>query len=182
MNMNRRDWILGSVSAVAWSTIASARQHARDAASAAASPAFEHFDPAAARDVSALAAVIVPSDDGPGAAEAGAVYFIDRALKTFAADQRAVYHAGLADLNQRRKAMFPASKSIADLPRPEQTELLRAIDKTDFFNLLRTHTILAWLGDPKYGGNRGEVGWKYIGFDDAGDFEPPFGYYDREAK
>jgi len=32
---------------------------------------------------------------------------------------------------------------------------------------------------PAYGGNRGGVGWKLIGFEDAHVFQPPFGYYDR---
>ena len=182
MRINRREWILGSLSTVAWSTIASAQQHAHEAAKAAPPAAFEHFDPATARDVSAIAALIIPSDDGPGATEAGAVYFIDRALKTFAADQQNAYRDGFADLNRGRVKMFPHSSSFAALSKEQQTELLRSIEKTDFFDLLRTHTVLAWLGGPEYGGNRNGVGWKYIGFDDAGVFEPPFGYYDAEAK
>ena len=73
MKINRREWILGSVSTVAWSAIASTQQHAHEAAKTAPPGAFEYFDPATARDVSAIAALIVPSDDGPGASEAGAV-------------------------------------------------------------------------------------------------------------
>jgi hypothetical protein len=30
------------------------------------------------------------------------------------------------------------------------------------------------------GGNRDEVGWKLIGFEDKFHFEPPFGYYDKQ--
>jgi hypothetical protein len=33
---------------------------------------------------------------------------------------------------------------------------------------------------PSYGGNRGGVGWKLIGFEDAHVFQAPFGYYDRD--
>jgi gluconate 2-dehydrogenase gamma chain len=182
MNLTRRDLILGTLGVAAWSAIASAQQHAHQAAATSTTNTFEHFDPATAQDISAIAAQIIPSDDCPGATEAGAVYFIDRALKTFAADQQGAYRDGLADLKHRREKMVPHSASFAALSKAQQVELLRSIEKTDFFTLLRTHTVLAWLGSPEYGGNRNNVGWKYIGFDDAGYFEPPFGYYDAEAK
>jgi gluconate 2-dehydrogenase gamma chain len=179
--LTRRDWILGAVGVAAWPAIASARQHAHDAA-ASASSTFEHFDPITARDVAAIAARIIPSDDAPGATEAGAVYFIDRALRTFAADQQIAYREGLADLKLRREKSFPGSISFAGLTAAEQIHLLHSIEGTDFFSTLRQHTVLAWLGSPEYGGNRGGVGWKYIGFDDRGAFSPPFGYYDGGLK
>lgn len=181
MNLSRREWILGSLGVTAWSAIVSAQQHAHQAA-AHAPAALEYFDMATAADISAIAAQIIPSDDGPGATEAGAIFFIDRALKTFAADQQAAYREGLSDLHRRRAKMFPESASFAALTKPQQVQLLHSIETTDFFLLVRTHTVLAWLGSPEYGGNRNSVGWKYIGFDDAGFFEPPFGFYDAEAK
>jgi gluconate 2-dehydrogenase gamma chain len=181
MIINRRDWIFASLGAAAWPLIASAQEHALLAQSTSVTH-FESFDAATANDISAIAAQIIPSDDGPGATEAGAVYFIDRALQTFASDQQVAYRAGLADLKARREKMFPGSASFAGLSKAQQFQLLKSIEKTDFFDLLRTHTILAWLGPPEYGGNRNHVGWKYIGFDDAGAFDPPFGYYDTEAK
>jgi len=146
----------------------------------AASLAF--LDGAAAADVTAIAAQIVPSDDGPGATEAGAMYFFDRALTTFAADQAADFRAGMAELSKRREQMFPGTASFAALTKDQQQQLLHTVETTDFFTLLKTLTVMAWLGSPEYGGNRKSVGWKYIGFDDAGFFEPPFGYYDAEGK
>jgi gluconate 2-dehydrogenase gamma chain len=182
MNITRREWILGSLGVAGWAAIASAQQHAHVAAADTTAAKLEYLDVATARDVAAIAAQIVPSTDGPGATEAGAVYFIDRALKTFAADKRQAYRDGLADLDHRREQLFPGSKSFATLTNSQQVQLLHAMEATDFFLLVRTHTVLAWLGSPEYGGNRDNVGWKYIGFDDAGSFEPPFGYYDAEAK
>jgi gluconate 2-dehydrogenase gamma chain len=182
MKITRRDWILGSLSVAGWAAIASAQQHAHTIMAAAAATNFEYLDPASAREVTAIAAQIVPSTDGPGATEAGAVYFIDRALHTFAEDKQQAYKVGLADLARRRLQTFPASKSFETLSEAEQIQLLKSIETTDFFALIRTHTVLAWLGSPEYGGNRNSVGWKYIGFDDAGSFEPPFGFYDAEAK
>ncbi len=181
MKLTRRDWILGSLGVAAWSAIASAQQHAHEAAAHGAN-AFEYFDPATAKEVAAIAARIVPSDDGPGATEAGAVYFIDRALTTFAAEKQGAYREGLGDLKLRREKAFPGSASFAALTPAQQDQLLHEIERGDFFTLARTHTVIAWLASPEYGGNRDGVGWKYIGFDDAGSFEPPFGYYDAEAK
>lgn len=182
MNITRRDWILGSLGVAGWAVIASAQQHAHNAVAQSTPAGFEYLDARTAQDVSAVAAQIVPSDDGPGATEAGAVYFIDRALKTFAADKQQAYRDGLADLDRRRQQTFPGSASFAALPPAQQMQLLHAIEATDFFALVRAHTVLAWLGSPEYGGNRNNVGWKYIGFDDAGYFEPPFGFYDAEAE
>src|SRR6266852_1154573 len=44
----------------------------------------------------------------------------------------------------------------------------------------REYTIIGFLGSPKRQGNRHELGWKYIGFENPGMFSPPFGYYDAE--
>jgi gluconate 2-dehydrogenase gamma chain len=181
-NLTRRDWILGTAAASAWAAIASAHQHAQTAVASPSSTAFGYFDPTTAQDIAAIAARIIPSDDGPGATEAGAVYFIDRALQTFAADQQTPYREGLADLKVRRERSFPTSTSFSGLTIAQQNHLLQSIEGTDFFAILRQHTVLAWLGSPDYGGNRNTVGWKYIGFDDRGAFSPPFGYYDGEAK
>ena len=56
--------------------------------------------------------------------------------------------------------------------------VLTSMESTEFFKRSREFTILGFLGDPKHGGNRNEVGWKHIGFDNLGMYKPPFGYYD----
>ena len=154
--------------------IAAAREHASLAVAQSGPAKFEFFDEASAADVAAIAEQILPSDDGPGAKEAGAIYFIDRALITFDSDKQDAYRAGLKDLRVR------AGGSLAALASDKQIELLHAIETTDFFDLVRTHTLLGFLGDPSYGGNRGKVGWKHIGFDDRMVWQPPFGFYDKE--
>ena len=50
----------------------------------------------------------------------------------------------------------------------------------EFFRRAREYTIIGFLGNPKRQGNRDELGWKYIGFENPGMFSPPFGYYDAE--
>ena len=156
--------------------IASAQQYAQKA---------EHFtvlDPAMAADIEALTAQIIPSGDGHGAREAGVVYFIDRALATFEADKRDAYHAGMKAIHETRRKLFPNSSNVASLADAQQIELLRVVEKSEFFELLRTHTVWGFVGSPGYGGNRGKVGWAHIGFDDRMHFEPPFGYYDAQTQ
>lgn len=179
MDFSRRDWIFGSL---AFASIAAAQEHAHNAILTPGAVEFEFFDPRSAAEIAAIASQILPSDDGPGAKEAGVIYFIDRALTSFDDDKQDVYRKGLREVERVRKRMFPSVESVASLSNEQQIALVRAIEKSDFFDVVRTHTVLGFLGNPSYGGNRGKVGWNYIGFEDRMAFEPPFGYYDSEAK
>jgi gluconate 2-dehydrogenase gamma chain len=177
--MTRRDWL--SVSAALWAEIAAAQHHAVESVKTGAAPK-QVLTGAEAAEIEALASQIIPSDGSPGAKEAGVIYFIDRALATFDRDQLPVYRKGLEQMQATRKRLFPGSASIAGLTGEQQIALLKAEEKSEFFELLRTHTILGFLGHPSYGGNRDCVGWKHLGFEDRMGFEPPFGFYDRDAK
>jgi gluconate 2-dehydrogenase gamma chain len=176
MNVTRRDWFSTCLAMAAWPEVLSAQQHAHMAA--ASTPRFETLDSSEAGEIEAIAAQIIPSAGGPGAREAGVIYFIDRALSTFAADDRETYRTGMARVQQKRLELFPNSTAIASLTDHQQTTLVRAIEMTAFFDLLRTHTVLGFLGNPSYGGNRGETGWRQIGFEDRMSYQHPFGYYD----
>ncbi len=164
----------------AWADILAAQQHAH-AAAGSPDARFETLNAEAAAEIEALAAQIIPSTGGPGAREAGVIYFIDRALATFAQEDREGYRTGMAEVQQKRKELFPQSSSIASLAAEQQMALMRAIEASSFFELLRTHTVLGFLGDPSYGGNRGKAGWRQIGFEDRMAYTPPFGYYDAEV-
>jgi gluconate 2-dehydrogenase gamma chain len=182
MNLTRRDWVFGTLGSAAWAAIAAAQAHARQMVDEPGAAKFEFFDVAEAADVAAVAERILPSDDGPGAKEAGVVFFVDRALTAFDIDNQNAYRAGLRELNAHRKKLFPDSQSVTTLSKEQQIELVRAIEKSEFFEVIRIHTLLGFVGNPSYGGNRGQVGWKYIGFEDRMTWKPPFGYYDAEAK
>jgi gluconate 2-dehydrogenase gamma chain len=56
-------------------------------------------------------------------------------------------------------------KAFPDLPPEQQTEVLMEVETKDaeFFNLIRTHTMQGFYGDPRHGGNRDEVSWKMLG-------------------
>ena len=182
MDLTRRHYLLGSVGLAAWAEIAKAQQHAHESVAQPAATRLESLDPATAADVDAIANQIIPSNDGPGAREAGVIYFIDRALSTFDSDKREAYRKGMQEVRELRTKMFPNSTSIAALAPEQQIELIHAIETSEFFELLRTHTVLGFLGPTSYGGNRNQAGWKYIGFEERMAFEPPFGYYDAEDR
>jgi gluconate 2-dehydrogenase gamma chain len=151
--LTRRDWMLA---AACWSQVLRAQ------------PKFATFDPATAAEIQAIAACIVPDDD-----TAGVIWFIDRALAGYDQDKRDVYSKGLADVQTKRASMFPASASIASLSPDQQIALLTAVQDTEFFRLVRLHTILGFFAQPP--------GWRLMGIEHSMQFQPPFGYYDAEG-
>jgi gluconate 2-dehydrogenase gamma chain len=133
------------------------QQHAHNEA-APGERKLQYLDPATAAEIERLSDLIIPADElGPGAKEAGVIYFIDRALATFDADKRPLYADGVA---------ASRGKSI------------ESIERTEFFETLRQHTIMGFLASPAWGGNRDKAGWKLIGFEDKVAYQQPFGYYD----
>jgi gluconate 2-dehydrogenase gamma chain len=178
MQTTRRLWLSQCVGIAALAEIAAAQQHAHEAVQSSTPPPFQTLDPAMAAEIDAITSQIVPSGDGPGAREAGVIYFIDRALSTFDAHLLEAYRTWMADVQKKRKALFGGSASVAALTSEQQIQLIHAMESTDFFELLRTHTMYGFLGNPSYGGNRDRVGWKLIGFEDRMAFQQPFGFYD----
>jgi gluconate 2-dehydrogenase gamma chain len=201
MNSARRDFLLhlGGVAGTAWISaqlpaMVAAAQHAHQAA--ASKPTFEVLSPEQAREVQAIAARIIPTDELPGATEAGVVYFIDRALGTFANDAVPLYQKGLRELNHAVSEMFPEVKSFSAATPDQQDKLLAELFldetpqtttrqntialRTDFLQIIWYHTICGFLVDPEGGGNRDFAGWKVIGRDPAHSFTPPFGFYDKD--
>ena len=124
-----------------------------------------------ARLVDAIAARILPTTDTPGAVEAGAVFYIDRALAGPYPQLLSRYTRGLRALSKYAKARFGASFEkldgerqdliLGDLESGKITELRGG---EAFFELLRSHVLEGVFGEPSYGGNRDMIGWKLVGF------------------
>jgi len=200
----RRDFLLqiGGAAGAAWLTaqwpaMVAAAQHAHAAAKSSPGLAFEVLTPAQAKDVEAICSLIIPSDNLPGAREAGVVYFIDRALKTFAQDAKPVYEEGLAELNRMAGELFPGIDRFSAATPAQQEQLFARLEAqpqtgrdtrrrrfaasgTNFADTIWFHTVAGFLADPAAGGNRDFVGWKVIGRDPAHSFSPPFGFYDKD--
>ncbi len=178
-----------------WPALLSAATHAHEAAKAATRPKFEFFTAEEAAEIEAITARIIPTDETPGAREAGIVYFIDRGLATFGADDQKTYREGLPDLQARVTQMFPSASKFSSLAAEQQDEVLHSFDENsgaprqafrtrpgaqNFFETLRQQTIAGFLIDPDYGGNHDGVGWKVIGRGREHMFQAPFGYYDKD--
>jgi gluconate 2-dehydrogenase gamma chain len=161
-----------------WPSIAAAHAHAAAAAAQSTPAALGFFTPADAHDVEAMCAQIIPTDETPGAREAGAVYFIDRSLLTWQAGRAPVFRSGLAEFQEKFTAVHPGAFATAD----EATQLafLTSQEKSDFFGQVRALTLIGMFALPQYGGNRDGIGWQLIGFEDKHVFAPPFGDYDRD--
>lgn len=137
------------------------------------------FTASEAQIVAAACDRIFPSDEsGPGAKEAAVIVYIDRQLagpygrdkyrytkgpwresvpehgNQRSATPREVYREGLKLLGESFETQMAA----------EQDRRLQAIERTPFFQLLRTHTIEGMFCDPLHGGNAGMIGWQMIGF------------------
>ena len=134
----------------------------------------EHLTAAEADTLDAIVARIIPTDDrGPGAREARAGRYIDRALGGALADSRRAYTVGLAAVDGYARSSRRAP--FHQLSAADQDSLLTEVaggtapgfggdGPAAFFEMVRAHTIQGTFGDPYYGGNANFVGWDLIGY------------------
>src|SRR5262252_788185 len=154
-----------------------ARSQARTQGLASVGNALVSLTAAEAETLRAIIARIIPSDEnGPGALEARADRFIDRALAGALKNQRSTYAAGLAALDayaQSAKGSLFAKLSTSDQDlilteiQSDRANGFAAGGSGQFFNLVRTHTIQGTFSDPFYGGNENFIGWDLIGYPGA---------------
>jgi gluconate 2-dehydrogenase gamma chain len=204
-DLSRRGFLSQSLTGISaawisahWPAMLSAASHARQAAQSRTPAKFEFFSPKQAAELDAISARIIPTTDTPGAHEAGVVFFIDRALVTFAKDDQKTYAEGLPELAAKVRELFPAvAKFSAAIPE-QQDQILQSLEEQSpgaagpsrrrriaapsFFETVRVHTIMGFLIDPDSDkrGNRDGVGWRVIGREPEHMFQPPFGYYDKD--
>src|SRR3954466_9031923 len=121
----------------------------------------------------AIVARLIPSDgNGPGATEARAAHYIDRALGGALATSRQAYPSGLAALD--RYSRSSRGKAFTDLSATDQDSVLIDVEtgaatgftgsSAPFFALVLNHTHQGTFGDPYYGGNANFIGWDLIGY------------------
>ena len=173
------------------------------------------------RVIEAVCARLIPTDDDPGATEAGVAHYIDGLLGAFAFDPPRIWAGGafsgrfggapgfasfhrLSPLDELAwRVRIEGSKGIpqrewngpveglqeryaaglgllgsdfTDAGAEEQDRRLR--EHHEFTGLVYEHACEGMYGPPEYGGNRGCVGWSYIGYE--GDVQPR-GYTDDEV-
>jgi gluconate 2-dehydrogenase gamma chain len=130
-------------------------------------------------ELDAISARIVPTDDTPGAREAGSVRFMDVVLADGRQDQLTILQTGMVELNASASREFGVS-SFAALSETQQDALLTAIQTTPFFSTVRFLSVASLFALPQYGGTGPDVGYNLIGMTHAHAYMPPFGYYDAD--
>ena len=141
-------------------------------ASAAREP-LENLTAAEADLLEAIVARLIPTDaSGPGATEARAAHYIDRALGGALASSRPAYTSGFAALD--RYATSSRGKPFTELSATDQDSVLIDVEtgaatgftgsSAQFFALVLNHTHQGTFGDPYYGGNANFIGWDLIGY------------------
>lgn len=133
-----------------------------------------------ANEFDAISARIMPSDDSPGAMEAGVIYFMDTVLNDDREAELAVLRTGLSELQASANAAHGVDY-FHELSAEQQDDLLREIEQGQFFGTLRFLTIAGMFSLPEYGGNQNYIGYEVIGYDNRHAWAPPFGFYDDQA-
>ncbi len=145
------------------------------------SAAFENITAVEAREIIAIAARILPTTDTPGATEAGAVYFFDKAFGSFLSEATGPSRALLAEFQSGIAAAFPGAQVFSDLSESDQDTYLTSMENTPFFSGFRFLTMAGVFGMAMHGGNRDNIGWKMVGMDGPPHaWVAPYGYYDAE--
>lgn len=122
----------------------------------------------------AAADCLIPPDDFPGGAEAGVPVFLDRQLSGHYRKHQKLYREGLAALD--RVSQETARKRFCQLDRDAQTKLLKSVERGQppaawgsspdprlFFATMLAHAHQGFYGDPRHGGNRGQLGYLMLG-------------------
>lgn len=124
-----------------------------------------------AKLLDAVASRIFPTTDTPGAREAGAIRYIDRALADAYRDLLPRYRRGLRALN--RYARTKHGKPFTALSESQQDAVLNDLEAgrvagipngREFFDIVRHHVLEGVFCEPSYGGNRGMAGWRLVSF------------------
>jgi gluconate 2-dehydrogenase gamma chain len=131
--------------------------------------------------IAKLLEAILPGDETtPGATDAGAIDYVDgllglgatyyweiptwlNAYKSWVplldAEARSRFQVPLRDCN-----IDQATSIVADLAQNKLQQAPQGQNQKAFFMLLRAHCIEACFADPRWGGNRDGVMWKYVGY------------------
>lgn len=182
--ISRRDLLKRTVAVAAAAPVARAFERSAESLAlpdSAVAPASQASAPVALESLSAhemelLEAIVsrlIPSDaNGPGALEAGAARYVDRALAGVLSSSREAYRSGLNALD--RYAESSRGRVFAALSPTDQDSVLIDVEtgaatgftgsSAAFFAMVLNHTHQGTFGDPYYGGNKDYVGWDLLGY------------------
>jgi len=121
---------------------------------------------------------LIPTDEFPGAYEAGVCDYLLRLFASDLRDEAEFFTTGLDSIELEARARFGAP--FASLTPEQQSITLEAIEQGDvltswqispqrFFEMLVCTTAEGFYSDPQQGGNRGAISWTMTGFEDQVD-------------
>jgi gluconate 2-dehydrogenase gamma chain len=124
------------------------------------------------KTIDAIVQRILPSDDGPGAREAGVIAFIDRQLASPPLSPLAPVVVELAKqielhaqkAHGRAYTELSAADQDAMVAKLSRAELSLSLPERPLYDALHSLTLEGFLSDPNHGGNADQVGWKYVDF------------------
>ncbi len=131
------------------------------------------LNPHEGRTAAVLFERFFPADEsGPGATEIGVLTYVDRALSGAYRERVEAYRLGLAALDKAARGRYGSlfadcgpdgqDALVADL---EQGTLpdFKVPPQREFFDMVRNHVREGLFSDPAHGGNRGKLGWRFLG-------------------
>jgi len=120
--------------------------------------------------VEALTQRILPGEYGPGAQAANVMGFFDWAVsKRFFRAYRASIETGLDFIESLARRRY--TNGFAECSPSQQDSLLRELESIShpaaqhFLEIVIDTTLAGFLCDPRYGGNRETIGWRFTAFD-----------------
>lgn len=134
------------------------------------------FSNSEAQLIDALAEQMIPQDEWPGGRESGVTNFIDKQLVGPYARFQSKYREGIATIQQTCEKRY--RKKFEDLTWNEQTIFLEDMEAgnmtepewkggfdIEFFTLVRDHSMQAFYGSPRHGGNKNNMSYKMLELD-----------------
>lgn len=114
-----------------------------------------------------IAAQIIPTDDVPGAREAGVVDYINAKLKA-TQSLRPIYQSGFQEVDKLSKSKF--DRAFVSLDAIQQNEVLKSMQQSNFFAQLWKDTVESFI--------RSSVGKEVVGYPGGAQ---PHGYPDMAS-
>ena len=134
------------------------------------------FTDSEAQLIDALADQIIPPDEWPGGRESGVTNFIDKQLVGPYIRFQSIYRKGMAAIQETCETRY--QKKFEELTRDEQTNFLESMEAGNmiepsweggfdrkFFSMIRDHSMQAYYGSPRHGGNKNNMSYKMLKLD-----------------
>lgn len=134
---------------------------------------FRFFTKTEADILIAICECIIPTDDAPGATDAGVIFYIDKQVMGPFKKYQQTYREGLvAFQNNSNDVMGSDFELLSSDQQVEFLEMMEAnheklknwssVRPAGFFNMVVNHTMQGFYGAPRHGGNRNYISYRLL--------------------